>query len=302
MTAPLVVLVGATGSGKTAAALELAAQLPIEVISMDSVQVYRGMDIGSAKPTADERRRLTHHVVDVVDPDVAFSAADWLRHAERAIADVRSRHRIPLVVGGTGLYLRALRDGLAELPSAEVALRAELERCEDENPGSLHARLVAADPESAARIQPRDRVRIIRALEVHRLTGRPLSAWLREHAANRADRPLLHVVVDPPRAALEEGLSRRAEHMIATGLVTEAQALRARFGAVRPLSAVGYKEALAFTDGAITRAELVPRIVQATRQFARRQRTWWKKIEGARVVPDVAGAAAVLRDAITTTR
>ena len=302
MTAPLVVLVGVTGSGKTAAGLALATYLPIEIVSMDSVQVYRGMDIGSAKPSRAEQDAAPHHLLDLVEPDAAFSTADWLRGAERAIDDIRARNRIPLVIGGTGLYLRALSDGLAELPSADASLRAELEHAEDAVPGALHAKLALVDAVSAARLQPRDRVRLVRALEVHALTGRPLSHWLAEHAASRADRPLVHVVIDPPRELHDAALQRRTGGMIEAGLVAEARALRDRFGAARPLQAVGYKEALAFVDGELTDAELAARILQATRQFARRQRTWWRKLANATVVIDTEGAVSALHQLITALR
>ncbi len=302
MTAALVVLAGVSGSGKTAAGLALATALPIEVLSMDSVQVYRGMDIGSAKPSPEERARAPHHLLDLVDPDTAFSAADWLRAAERALEDIRARERIPLLIGGTGLYLRALSDGFAELPSADAALRAELERSENAVPGCLHAKLSQVDPVSAARIQPRDRLRLVRALEVHALTGRPLSRWLAEHAASRAERRLVHVVIDPPRATLDAAVQQRTSSMLQAGLVAEARALRDRFGNARPLEAVGYKEALGFVDGQLAAAELEARIVQATRQFARRQRTWWRKLANATVVGDAASAVSVLRGLLTAPR
>ena len=251
---------------------------------MDSVQVYRCMDIGSAKASRAERDVLPHHVVDVVDPDERFSTAEWLAHAEAAIATVEARGRIPLLVGGAGLYLRALTDGLAKLPSADDAMRRQLESEERAQPGSLHARLIDLDPVSASRIQPRDRVRVVRALEIHALTGRPLSSWLAEHASHRPHRAMSTVVLDPPRAQHDVALRGRAEMMLEAGLVEEARTVRARFGNVRPLGAVGYKEAIAFLDGELTEGALVERIVQATRQFARRQRTWWNKAPSPQVV------------------
>ncbi len=277
----LVLLVGPTGAGKTALALALAAQAPVEVVSLDSVQVYRGLDIGSAKPTASERARLRHHVIDVADPDERFTAADWLERCEAAVADIRARGRVPLVVGGTGLYCRLLETGLAPLPEADEGLRAALHAEELAAPGALHARLAAIDPRTAERLSPRDRVRVIRALEVHRLSGRPLSEHLAEHAASRAARRLDVFLLEPSDAALRASLHGRAEAMLSAGLIAEARGLRERFGPVRPLEAVGYKEALQLVDGRFHASELTDRIVQASRQFARRQRTWWRKLVAA---------------------
>jgi len=288
------VLVGPTGAGKTALLLALADDLPIEVLSLDSVQVYRGLDIGSAKPTRAERARLPHHLVDLVEPDARFTAADWLAACERAIAEVRSRDRVPIVAGGTGLYLRLLTTGLAPLPPADDALRARLLAEEEAAPGALHARLTAIDPASAARIAPRDRVRLVRALEVAERSGRPLSQHLAAHAAARADRPLRVVYLDPPDDALCAALERRTEAMMRAGLVDEARGLRARFGPVRALDALGYKEALELVDGRFHPSELGARIVAASRQFARRQRTWFGKAPGALRVVDAAAARAAL--------
>ncbi|MEO6951985.1 MAG: tRNA (adenosine(37)-N6)-dimethylallyltransferase MiaA [Polyangia bacterium] len=277
MTAPLLVLAGPTASGKTAVALQLGERLPIEVVSLDSVQVYRGLDVGSAKPSLDERRRLPHHAVDLVDPDARYSTADWLHAAEVAIADIRARGRIPLVVGGTGLYWRALTTGLAELPSADDALRGSLVAEEAAQPGALHARLARIDAPSAARLAPRDTLRLVRALEVHHVSGRPLSEHLAQHAASRIDRGVQTIVLDRSDEDLRHAIEQRTQTMIETGLVEEARRLRQRWGAVRPLDAVGYREALQLVDGVFAERELLPRIVTATWQFARRQRTWFRK-------------------------
>ncbi len=278
----LLVLVGPTGAGKTALALELARRAPIELVSLDSVQLYRGLDIGSAKPTLAERAALRHHLVDIADPDERFSAARWLSLAEAALADIIARGRVPLVCGGTGLYLRALGSGLAELPSADDALRARLLGEEAAAPGTLHARLREVDPASAARIAPRDHVRLVRALEVHATTGRTLSAHFAEHAASRRQRPLDVLVLDPSIEEHAHAIEQRAEEMLRQGLVDEARALRERFGPVPVLDSVGYKEALATVDGKLHPSELGAAIARATRQFARRQRTWFKKAPGAR--------------------
>ena len=296
---PLLVLAGPTASGKSAVALQLAERLPIEVVSLDSVQVYRGLDIGSAKPSSAERARLPHHAIDLVDPDARYSAADWLHAAEAAIADVRARERIPLVVGGTGLYWRALTTGLAGLPSADDALRASLSAEEAARPGSLHARLASVDPPSAARIAPRDTLRIVRALEVHTVSGRPLSEHLAAHAATRTDRHVQTIVLDRSDEQLRSAIEQRAVAMLDAGLVEEARALRDHWGAVRPLDAVGYKEALQLVDGHFASGELCPRIVTATWQFARRQRTWFRK---AGAVKSEAEALAALYASASTVR
>jgi tRNA dimethylallyltransferase len=273
-------IVGPTGAGKTALALSLADSHAVEVLSLDSVQVYRGLDIGSAKPTPDERARLPHHLVDLVEPTERFTAADWLARCEPAIADVVGRGKIPLLVGGTGLYLRLFTTGLAELPEADDALRGQLIADEAGTPGALHARLREIDAESAARIAPRDLVRLVRALEVHALTGRPLSSHLQAHAAARAEQSLPILLLDPPDDVLRAALVTRTQGMVHAGLVEEARALREKHGAVRPLEAVGYQQALELVDGAFAAAELVPRITTASWQFARRQRTWFRKAPG----------------------
>jgi tRNA dimethylallyltransferase len=192
------------------------------------------------------------------------------------------------------LYLRLLSQGLAPLPPADVALRARLLVEEEAAPGVLHARLRAADPDSAARISPRDRVRLVRALEVEQLTGRPLSAHLANHVQTRAERPLRVVFLDPPDAVLRAGLIDRTEAMLRAGLVEEARALRERFGPVRPLDALGYKEALELIDGRFPPRELGERIVRASRRFARRQRTWFNKATGVVRVDTLEGARALI--------
>ena len=280
MTAALLALVGPTGAGKTALALELARRTPIEVVSLDSVQLYRGFDIGSAKATGAERATLPHHLVDVAEPDERWSAARWLTAAERAILDVRARGNVPLVCGGTGLYLRALTTGLAELPAADDALRARLLDEERATPGSLHARLRTLDPTTASRLAPRDLVRVIRAIEVQTATGRPLSEHHETHAASRAAHAPTVLFLDPPLPLHDAALRRRSDEMLRAGLVDEARTLRARWGAVQPLEAVGYKEAIAALDGHLPETELAARITLASRQFARRQRTWFKKAPG----------------------
>lgn len=272
-------IVGATASGKSAVALALAEELGGEIVSCDSMQIYRGLDIGTAKPSADERARVPHHLLDLVDPDLQLSAAEWAARADAAIADVTARGRLPIVVGGTGLYFRALRWGLVAAPARDEALRARLYAEEAAEPGALHRRLARVDPVAAARLGPRDLQRVVRALEVAAHSDRPLSALQAEHAAAAVERhPLRVAVLDPPPALLDERIAARARAMLAAGLVEETRAARARFGPAAPaFASVGYREVCQFLDGALAAAELEPAIVRATRRYARRQRTWFKK-------------------------
>jgi tRNA dimethylallyltransferase len=281
----IVAIVGPTAAGKTARAVALAAAHGGEIVSCDSMQVYRGADLGTAKPDAEERRRAPHHLIDVVAPDEPFSAARYVGLADAAIAAIAARGRPVFIVGGTGLYLRALRWGLFEAPGRDEALRRALLDEERARPGALHARLAAVDPASAARLAPRDLVRLVRALEVHALTGRPISAHHAAHApvARHAMRVF---VIDPDPAWLEARIAARVGAMLSAGLVDEAVALRARYGpGIAVLQAVGYKEALLHADGHLTAAALAPTIVRATRRYARRQRTWFRKEPDARFVP-----------------
>lgn len=272
----MLAIVGPTASGKTGLALAIAERLDAEIVSCDSMQIYRGFDIGTAKPTAAERARARHHLVDVADPDESFSAASFVEHADRAIAEIGARGRRVLVVGGTGLYLRALRFGLVAAPARDDALRARLLDEEHARPGSLHLRLRAVDPASAGRLAPRDLVRVVRALEVHELTGVPLS----EHfaAQQREPRhPLRVAVLDPPAEDLEARIAARAEVMVAGGLVEETRKLLGRYGeTLRPLGAVGYRQAVALLRGELAVGELTRAIAMATRRYARRQRTWFR--------------------------
>jgi tRNA dimethylallyltransferase len=268
-------LSGPTAAGKSDLAVELARKLGAEVLSVDSMAVYRGLDVGTAKPTADQRRAVPHHLLDLVPPAEPFSVARWLAVAAAAVADVRGRGRRVLFVGGTPLYLRALRDGLATLPAADPGLRAALvAEAGARGPAALHGRLAEIDPAAAARIHPHDLKRIVRALEVARATGRPLSA---------AFAPLPHpvfasqlLVVDLPRRLLRERIDRRVEKMFSGGLVEETAAALAAPGGIGPTArqAAGYAEALDLLAGRIDRAEAIRRTQARTRQLAKRQLTW----------------------------
>ncbi len=281
MSRPVAVLIsGPTASGKTALAMELAARLPVEVISVDSAQVYRGMDLGTAKPTAAERRAAPHHLIDIVEPTAAYSAARFCDDAGRLIADITSRGRLPLLVGGTMLYFRALREGLSNLPQADAGVRAELDaRAARLGWPALHAELARVDPESAARIQPGDSQRIQRALEVFRLSGMPLSRLQGSRAAHQlsAARPINIALVPGDRAKLHRRIESRFEAMLRAGLVDELRQLR-RHHALTPsmpsMRAVGYRQAWAHLEGELTAAELRERGIFATRQLAKRQLTW----------------------------
>jgi len=259
--------------------MALAQRLGGEIVSCDSQQVYVGMDTGTAKPTPAERRAIPHHVLDVVRPDQHFDAARWAHLARAAIADIAGRGRLPIIVGGTGLYYRALTGGLFNAPPPDPALRARhREEAAQVGTEALHARLRAADPEAAARISPRDLVRISRALEVLEQTGVPISV-LRRRAAPRADLAPVAVILDPPMAALRPRIEARVAGMMADGFEDEVRALRAAgYGpSLAPMRSLGYKQLGAAVDGDCDVARAVADTVAATVAYARRQRTWFRR-------------------------
>jgi tRNA dimethylallyltransferase len=272
---PLIAVVGPTAAGKSALALRLARRHRGEIVSCDSLQVYRGLDIGSAKATREERASVPHHMLDLVEPDASFSAADYARLARAAIADIRGRGRLPIVAGGTGLYLKALLEGLFEGPSRDAALRARLERIAERGSTRLHRLLARVDPEAAARTRPRDRVRLVRALEVFFLTGRPITAQQRQGGV-ALEGPLLLIGLSPDRAALREAVAARTRQMLERGLLAEVRALVARYGEPRPLAAIGYRQAVAVVRGELDEREAGQAIVTATMRFAKRQMTWFR--------------------------
>lgn len=274
----LLVIVGETASGKTSLAIELARKYDGEIVGADSVQVYRGFDIGSGKPTPEELAGVRHHLLDVAEPDEDFDAARFVELADAAIADIRSRGRLPIVCGGTYLWVRALLFGLASAPRAPKELRAALQE-EAARVGSpaLHARLALIDPASAARLHPNDAVRIIRALEVHASTGRPLSELQSEHGFRTVRHRARQVAIKHPREIIEARIERRVDEMLARGWVEEVRGLLAKgYGNTRPMAAVGYAEVKRHLEGA-TDVELRTAIYRATKTFARRQRTWLAK-------------------------
>lgn len=276
-------LSGPTASGKTARALAMARELGAEIVSVDSMAVYRGLDVGTAKPTAEQRRHVPHHLVDVAEPAETYSVARWLADAAAAVADCRHRGRRILFVGGTPLYLRALRDGLAALPAADPVVRATL-AADAERLGAhaFHARLVALDPESAARIHPHDVKRVIRALEVAQSTGRPLSAAFapRPHPVFATN----FLVLDVPREVLRDRIDRRVERMFAEGLIDETAAALAAPGGIGPTArqAAGYAETIDLLEGRIDLATAIHRTQVRTRQLAKRQLTWLRSFRHAR--------------------
>ncbi len=283
-------LTGPTACGKTELALALAKELPVEVISMDSALVYRGMDIGTAKPSAHVRERIPHHLIDIADPSEAYSAGRFARDARAAAADIASRGRIPLLVGGTLLYLRALRGGLAQLPEADPGLRRQLDtQAEELGWSALHARLADIDPDAAAKIAPTDRQRIQRALEVYELTGEIISVHQRRGLKeDESVRVTTLAIVAENRAALAERIEQRFEAMIDAGFVAEVEALMAR-GDLNPdlpaMRAVGYRQLWGYLSGDYDWAEARRRAVAATRQLAKRQMTWIRSEQNFGVLP-----------------
>lgn len=281
---PALLLLGPTASGKSAVALELARHLPLEIISVDSAQVYRDMDVGTAKPGAEEQAACPHHLIDIISPEEAYSAARFRADALRLMAEITARGCIPLLAGGTMLYFKALREGLSELPQADPALRAEIDReAAERGWPALHAELARLDPDTAARLQPNDAQRIQRALEILRLTGKPLAhGYARREAADLPWRLLPLGLAPSERSVLHERIARRFDAMLAAGLVEELRRLRARYRLSPDLPAirsVGYRQAWDYLEGRCSEAELRARGIAATRQLAKRQLTWMRAME-----------------------
>jgi tRNA dimethylallyltransferase len=276
------VLTGPTGTGKSALAFALAREFPIEIVSADSAQVYRGLDVGSAKPNAAERAAVPHHLIDLIDTADSYSAGQFVRDAALAIADIEARGRIPLVVGGTMLYLRALIGGIATLPEASAAIRAEID-ADARRLGwsALHARLAAVDVKAAARIHPNDAQRIQRALEVHATTGEPISV-LQERTRSPLEREFVVAALMPSdRARLHADLATRFEAMMTAGLLAEVRALYERgdlTDAHPAIRAVGYRQLWSHVNGGYPLDVARARAVAATRQLAKRQMTWLRSM------------------------
>jgi tRNA dimethylallyltransferase len=276
---PVLVICGPTASGKTAAALQLARRFPLEIISADSRQVYRQMDIGTAKATADEQAQLPHHLIDLIDPDQEFSVADFVDQARPLIEQIHRADKLPCVVGGTGLYIRALLGGLAPLPAADQSLRTALHRRETlQGPGTLHRELQQVDPASAASIHPNNLVKIVRALEVCRLSGRPMSELQAEHQFAEQPYRALQLAPQLEREELYRRIDGRAGRMLEAGLIAETEGLLARYSAdLKALQTLGYREVLDFLSGQLNYAQMLEMIALHTRQYAKRQLTWFRK-------------------------
>ena len=293
---------GPTASGKSALALALAARFDGEIVAVDSAQVYRGMDIGTAKPTAADRARAPHHLLDIIDPVQPYSAAAFAHDARVCVTDIRARGRVPILCGGTMLYFKALTDGLSTLPRADADVRAELDRrAAREGWPALHAELARVDPATAARLAPTDAQRIQRALEVHRLSGQPISALQgrREAPAGMLGPTLPIALLPADRALLHEAIARRFRAMLDAGLIDELRGLRQRFAldpALPSMRCVGYRQAWQYLDGTLSMAQLRDTGIAATRQLAKRQLTWLRAtpataFDGARVdIADVVTA------------
>jgi tRNA dimethylallyltransferase len=274
-----VAIVGPTAVGKSAVALALAERLHAEIVSADSRQIYRGLDVGTAKPSAEERARVPHHLLDVADPDERFDAASFRTRALAAITASAGRGHPTIVCGGTGLYVRALRHGLFEGPSAVPDLRAALyERERLRGSGTLHGDLAEVDPATAARLHPNDTVRIVRALEVLRVTGRPMSAWQSEHAFRDATVEMLVLGCARPRDELHARIDARCRAMLDAGLLAEIRTLwDGGYGPdLSPLDSVGYREMGAYLRGDVAFEAAFESFTRATRRLAKRQMTWWR--------------------------
>lgn len=299
-----VLLMGPTATGKSALAVALAEALGGEIVTVDSAQVYRGMDVGTAKPDAAARARVPHHLIDLIDPTESYSAARFCRDASDAMAAIRSRGRLPILAGGTMLYFKALTEGLSALPRADPATRAAID-AEAARSGwpAMHAQLALVDPVTAARLSPADSQRIQRALEVHRLTGRPLSSWQGHRAPAATGAAIRIALVPADRARLHREIAARFDAMLASGLVEELAALRRRY-ALEPsmpsMRCVGYRQAWQFLDGELDRGGLRQAGVAATRQLAKRQMTWLRSTPARAFDPWSPGLAEAVIAAVRT--
>jgi tRNA dimethylallyltransferase len=300
-----IALVGPTASGKTAAAMAIAQRIPLEIISIDSALVYRGMDIGTAKPSAQERQQVAHHLIDIREPTQTYNAADCVNDAEQLIADIQSRGKLPLLVGGTMLYLKALQDGIDDLPKTDAAIREAIEtRAKANGWPAMHEELRKIDPATASRLAPNDAQRISRALEVWHISGKSLTAWFEEGAQKRlgarqsfASRNKLNVISLEPndRSWLHQRIEQRFDAMLAAGFLDEMQTLRER-GDLNPdlpsMRCVGYRQAWEQLDAmqlqATSSQEMLARLketaVAATRQLAKRQLTWLRSMPERHIV------------------
>jgi len=271
-----VILLGPTGSGKTALSLALAERFDGEIVSCDSVAVYRGMDLGTAKPSAEERTRVPHHLIDVVSPDEPFTAGEYSRRARAALHDIAERGKLPIVTGGTGLYLRALTEGLFAGPARHEDLRERLRTSATrQGSGWLHRILARIDAASASRIHANDEPKLIRAIEVCLAARKPMSEVLARDPLTGFR--LLRIGLNPPRAALYDRLNQRCAQMFATGLIEETRSLVAKYGPVKALDSLGYRQARSVLDQTATEQEAIAAAQQGHRNYAKRQLTWFRR-------------------------
>jgi tRNA dimethylallyltransferase len=277
---PLVALVGPTGVGKTALSLHLAKEICAEIISVDSVQVFRGLDIGTAKPSLEEQQQVPHHLIDVADPDEPFDVADFVHKALGIIKSITSRGMVPLLVGGSGLYLRSLLEGLALCPGHDPMVREMLRKIlSNQGKRALHDLLAGADPEAASRLHPNDTFRIIRALEVYHQTGEPMSMWHRRHKSTSGQRlPCTKIGLVRPREELYERIDSRVDHMLDAGFLEEVKFLLKKGYShhLKPLQSLGYRHIIPFLKGKVSFDEAVSQLRRDTRHYAKRQLTWFR--------------------------
>ena len=282
-------ILGPTASGKTALTLALAQQQPIEIISVDSALVYRGMDIGTAKPSRAEQAICPHHLIDIIEPTEAYSAAQFAADAQRLIHEIHARGRLPVLVGGTMLYVKALLEPLTELPESDAQIRAQIDaQAADLGWPAMHAQLAQIDPITAARIEPNDAQRINRALEIFHISGKPMAEWLAEDTTTHelSFKPILTALIPEPRAILHERINQRFVTMLNEGFLDEMRTLRTRGDlhlGLPSMRCVGYRQAWEHLDGAYGYDELIEKGQAATRQLAKRQMTWIRGMPQIRV-------------------
>ena len=299
--APLLVLLGPTASGKTGLALELAERLDAEIVSIDSALVYKGLDVGAAKPSREEQQRIRHWLIDIRDPAETYTAADFVRDARAAIADCDARGKKVVLAGGTMMYAKALLEGLSEMPASVPEIREDIERiARAQGWPALHLELARVDPISAERIHPNHSQRLSRALEVYRISGKPMSAWQRGAAAGLVhERPCCQLAIYPrERRVLHDSIAERFDDMLRLGVLDEVESLRQRadiHAELPAMRAVGYRQIWQYLEGEFERDELRERVLAATRQLAKRQLTWLRSWPGLHWL-DTLDSAAVLRD------